>query len=317
MSARKTEPYTCRVCGKSQYTKPVAVLEEKYSVLRCGYCTFESLDPLPSDRELDEFYTNYPFTQLRNRDKLKNDEIRKLHAKIIDFLISHSDTKENSKFLDYGFGKAHFLQALAERGIAASGVECSDADCRRLKEYCENKGLNIEVASGGAASLKQLTKKPFDCITLFSTLEHVPDPVNLISELSKIHKPGGVLYIECPNNDALYLKVKNLIRKRLERENFFNALKSVEHLSGFNRRSVTALLKRTGYFPVEVRDFRAGDGVHQVENIYWYPSLYSILFKKGYRNLYSALQCFHKILDIPAHMLFGKGSGLYALARKL
>lgn len=42
-------------------------------------------------------------------------------------------------------------------------------------------------------------KKCFDLIVLNDVLEHVPQPVELLTNLKKLLKPGGKLFIRCPN----------------------------------------------------------------------------------------------------------------------
>ena len=137
--------YVCKICGNRQEIKPLAVLKGKYRVLKCDYCTLETVDPLPADEELSGFYNSYHFTAPEWPGPSKMALMQKMHNKIADCLLSKINEKENPKFLDYGFGRGYFLKCLAEKGIAASGVEYSEENCRQLEIFFKDRGMVPDI----------------------------------------------------------------------------------------------------------------------------------------------------------------------------
>lgn len=308
--------YSCRICGLRQKIKPLANINKKYTIVKCRGCSFASVSPLPTNQELAQWYEHYHFKDAKAKEIKALERLSALYQPIIDFLVSKFDNGTKPEFLDYGFGKGAFLIQVAKNGYAATGIEISEDNCQALRNWSKHDGLDIEILKISDNSPNFSFSERFDCITVFSVVEHVLAPLELLSRLRALLKKGGILYLESPNNDALYLKIKNILRKRINREGFFDSLNPPQHLSGFNRRSMAELLSKTGYSVLEVNDYRSADRIHQAETIFYYPSLADIIFNKNLRNVYATLQYLHKMLDYPAHYLFGAGSGLFALARK-
>lgn len=95
--------------------------------------------------------------------------------------------------LDFGCGNGGFL--LRARGVAfyVAGVEPEE----RLSDYFRQKDLAVKRALNELDGL-------FDYITLFHVLEHIPDPVAALRDLSRRLKPGGKIIIEVPSaSDSL------------------------------------------------------------------------------------------------------------------
>jgi 2-polyprenyl-6-hydroxyphenyl methylase/3-demethylubiquinone-9 3-methyltransferase len=308
--------YTCSVCGHAQGRRPVAILHGRFAIIRCGTCAVETVYPMPSEEELTRYYSHYQVVEKTHENERIGSELVDRHRPVVDYLVSKIGRTHDLAFFDYGFGKGAFLKHVAGRGISATGMEFSDDKCRELSLYCKKKGLTIRVVQAAESGFAPLPQKGFDCVTLFSVIEHVIDPPELIRSLSRLLKPKGFLYIECPNNDALYLKIKNIVRTRVGRTDFFNSLNPPQHLYGFNRRSLGTLLERAGLVPVEIADYPYADGLHQVETLYWYPTFGTVLGSHEYWNFYQVSKLLIRALDPLASRFFRAGGGLYALARK-
>jgi len=307
--------YRCRICNLTQEAIPSAVILNKYSIIRCRQCSFESVCPLPSLEDLRGYYKDYSYTKLEG---INDQTPPYLYQKIIDYLLSAiNSNKKKISFLDYGFGKGAFLKQINKNGFLACGIELGEQSYQQMIQHCKENNSNIDVVKITDHYLNYLPHEPFDCITLFYVIEHVLDPSGLLSYLSAHQESGGILYLECPNNDALYLKVKNLLRRQIHRMDFFNTLNPPQHINGFNRRSITELLRQCGYRILEVDDFYVADYTHMVESLTWYLSFRELLLNSKLWHPYPLLQCLHKRLDLPASKILRSGSGLYALARKI
>lgn len=304
--------YSCPVCGVSSKYDSIASISYKYLVVKCNHCTVEFIRPLPSIGDLFAYYNNYDVTQESEHIDYR---LAKLYQRIINYLILKI-VKKDPCFLEYGFGKGAFLKQISLNGFAGFGIELNKSNCQNLQRYCKENNLEIKVLDTTGDFLDTLPKNTFDIIVLFQIIEHIVDPLGLLLYLYGLQKPGGILYLECPNNDALYLKLKNLIRNKICRENFYNSLSPPRHLYGFNRKSIKILLERSGYAPVEVDDYFFGDGIHQIESIYYYPTFLNFIKDKNLWNLYGVLMFLARLLDPLASKLFMAGGGLYALARK-
>lgn len=90
--------------------------------------------------------------------------------------------------LDIGCGTGHFTRWMAEKGLAAVGLDSSEAmlsEARRL-------GGEAEYLRGDALLLP-FADRSYDLATMITTLEFLPDPVRGLSEAARVARRGVVL----------------------------------------------------------------------------------------------------------------------------
>jgi 2-polyprenyl-3-methyl-5-hydroxy-6-metoxy-1,4-benzoquinol methylase len=302
--------FHCRICGTAQHVKPRAVLRNNYKVVKCPKCTVACLQPIPSENELKQYYERYYLTRTRND---RQDDLVDLHRGVLQYLLHRSSHQAGISILDFGFGSGSFLKLVAKSKHRAFGTDLSEQNCQQLESYCKQNDLIITIVNLGEQSLADFGNINFDVITMFQIIEHLPDPVASLSALSSLQRSGGLIYVECPNNDALYLGIKNAVNKIIRRNEFCDSLKVPEHIFGFNKGSIKTMLANIGYEILDFGDYYYSDGLHQVESIYWWPS-FPRNCVSGFPNTFvkSLIQCF----DMLSSKIFHSGAGLYVLAEK-
>jgi 2-polyprenyl-3-methyl-5-hydroxy-6-metoxy-1,4-benzoquinol methylase len=273
-------------------------------------CSVTGLWPLPDQDELARHYANYYLT--RTSDAERQDRLVDLHRGIVEYLLGQERLPARPSFLDYGFGSGSFLRCVARLGHQATGADVSSQNVVQLRETAARDGLAIDAIELTGGSLAALAGRRYDVVTLFQVIEHVLHPLELVSELSRLQAPGGLLYIECPNDDAVWAGAKTVIHRALKHDSW-NSLKHPEHLHGFNRRAITSLLASAGYDTVEVGDYGYRDGLHQVESEFWWPKLGH--GRKG-RSVSGVVRSAIPLFDRLMSAGFKAGSGLFALGRR-
>jgi SAM-dependent methyltransferase len=143
--------------------------------------------------------------------------------------------------LDIGTGEGSFLEQLLDLGFGSvRGYEPSAAPLAaaapRVRDLIVHDVFDAEHAATGA---------PYDLITCFMTIEHVPDPAQLCRDAHGLLAPGGALMLVCHDRRA---PVNRALGMR-------SPIIDIEHLQLFSHGSARRLLERTGYAPVEVRRF--------------------------------------------------------------
>ena len=98
--------------------------------------------------------------------------------------------------LDVGSGNGEFLRSASDAGWRSCGCDPDPKSVERAR-----KG-GFEVRLGGIESWAD-APGAFDAITLNHVIEHVHDPLAEIAQASRLLRPGGMIYIETPNVDAL------------------------------------------------------------------------------------------------------------------
>jgi len=294
----------CVVCGHADasviYTglryrkKPT---QKTYSMLRCGRCRLLYVWPRPGESELGELYADQDYraeelaVRLAEDCRLEMDILRRLGRYV-----------RGGRVLDVGCGAGHFLNCARRQGWETYGVEIAphSAEFARASYGLSVLSKPVEELSFPAAF--------FDLITLIGVIEHVPSPVEFLRELEPLLRPGGILFLLTDNVRSWMHWV---MRDR------FPWLIPPEHLQLFSTRSMTVLLRRTGF---ELR------GVQSMETIFDDAAIRGIaaLLRRNGRRLSAsgALQkCIRPLLwtTYPARWLFWQlnlGAQIYIFARK-
>ena len=108
----------------------------------------------------------------------------------------HLDGKRRGKLLDVGCGNGTFLARMREAGWDVLGIE---PDPLAVKQAREQNG--IEVIAGSLESAN-LAESSFDAVTLSHVIEHVYDPVALLTSCRRLLVPGGLVTILTPNVES-------------------------------------------------------------------------------------------------------------------
>jgi O-antigen chain-terminating methyltransferase len=111
-----------------------------------------------------------------------------------------------TEILDLGCGSGTWLELLQESGLDAAGVDGN----ARLVEIGQRRGLKINHGDV-LESLRALPENSLQAVTAFHLLEHFDfrGHLQLLVEIHRVLKPGGVLIIETPNPKNLVVGACN------------------------------------------------------------------------------------------------------------
>jgi ubiquinone/menaquinone biosynthesis C-methylase UbiE len=108
-----------------------------------------------------------------------------------------------SRVLDIGCGDAGVIIAFAEAGANVVGIEVDERSIHRGRLRAEEHGVSATLLEGAAESLA-FPDESFDLVILDNVLEHVQDRERTLSEIHRVLRPGGLLYMVTPKPFALY-----------------------------------------------------------------------------------------------------------------
>jgi len=107
-----------------------------------------------------------------------------------------SDLDGDETLLDFGTGMGHFLEAVHPYVDQAVG---SEINRKRLSFVREE--LGFDVYEGTDALMRAFGKGAFDIVTMYHTLEHLPNPVEQLQQVRGLLDDEGLLVVEVPNHD--------------------------------------------------------------------------------------------------------------------
>lgn len=112
---------------------------------------------------------------------------------------------QNKTVLDIGCGAGILTNALANVGHRVFGIDLSSSSLEVAKKYDATKTVSYQIANAYSLPYPDQT---FDVVCAMDVLEHVEEPQLLISEASRVLKPGGLFFFHTFNRNFLsYLVV--------------------------------------------------------------------------------------------------------------
>jgi SAM-dependent methyltransferase len=214
----------CPACSNrlESYLRGVsdAVTGLQFNVLKCPACGMGITDPAP--HRLQPHYAGY-------HGQRHGLTARLCDRRRIALVTKMTGPGVGRRLLDIGCGEGTFLLAARKRGWEAMGTELNAAPARR-------RGLNVfrtldECAEHG----------PFGCITLWHSLEHMPDPRAVIAQIRGLVADDGFVLIAVPDFEGLQSRTFGSSWLHLD---------VPRHLYHFTATSIDGMLHQSEFVPV-------------------------------------------------------------------
>ncbi len=168
------------------------------------------------------------YQETEDKDYFLESESRSMNAYLSLAVIRRY--AQGGRLLEVGCSTGFFLNA-ARLSYEVTGVEPS-----LWARRCAQEKLKLPVA---AATLEQagFPKDRFDVVAAIDVIEHVPDPLELMREIARVTRPGGIVYLVTPDIGSLSAKI---LRGR------WWGLRPA-HITYFSRHTLAALLEKSGF----------------------------------------------------------------------
>lgn len=136
-----------------------------------------------------------------------------------DWFISKCLMRFQSRIdhLDVGCATGTSVSIFQQFGFNSSGIDPSSQPV----ELGQAAGRDLQV---GYLQEAGFPNDAFDVVTMYEVIEHVPDPISLLTEVARILKPGGVVIVGTGNIDSWTRKIRG------ERWDFFDLRKNGGHV---------------------------------------------------------------------------------------
>jgi 2-polyprenyl-3-methyl-5-hydroxy-6-metoxy-1,4-benzoquinol methylase len=214
---------------------------ELCTIVRCRRCALLYANPFPFPENLDSLYSsNDDYFHAHSDQATKTDEREDLIAEL-------ERLTPGRRLLDVGAGLGETVAAAVRRGWDAYGVETAQRFAERAAQLCPGRIFHSSLEDAPEA----LRAEPYDAIVLAAVLEHLHQPSKTLATISGLLKPGGILFLDVPNESGLYFKVGNLWNKVQRRDWVVNLAPTFSpyHVFGFNRKSLTLMLRKNELEP--------------------------------------------------------------------
>src|SRR5580692_3381840 len=162
-----------------------------------------------------------------------------IHRREADATVRCLSAVAGGRLLDVGCGSGEWMLAMRQRGWEVEGCDFDENAVKAAKQ----NGLKVKC---GSLEEQNYPDNSFDAVTLNHVIEHVPDPVGILSECVRILKHGGKLVLVTPNSSSLGHRVFKASWRGLE---------PPRHLHLFSMQSMHRAVAMAGFQSVSVVPF--------------------------------------------------------------
>jgi SAM-dependent methyltransferase len=251
---------SCQVCGgsglapvhelvfdlhiyKSQDAGLAAYSGRRLELLRCVACGFGQPAALPS---LPHFFDRL-YDQRWSEEWIRTEFEAEYKDEIFRGILRSLGTRldaERRRLLDVGAHAGRFISLAAADGWAAEGLELNPqtAAYARRRTGAPVRQLNVHEVDERTAA--------YDAITLTDVLEHIPDPVRVLTRVRALLGPGGWVAVKVPCGPGQLRKEQ--WRGRLRRGYRPTLADNLVHVNHFSPASLRLALERAGFCDITI-----------------------------------------------------------------
>jgi len=223
--------------------------EYNNDIVKCNKCGMIYSNPQPTQKELSTLYKsvidNKYLEETAAREKTFNLSLKQLHRFITP----------PGKLMDIGCYTGTFMETAKDKGWTVSGIELSDW----ASNIAKNK--NIGKVYNKPINKLLLPYENFDLITLWDVIEHLPNPKQILKDLSRFLKPDGIIALSTHFIDSLSARILG---------KHYPFLMDM-HLSHFSQKTIKRILNDSGFEIIKIyphkRILRSGYFLDKLSNI--------------------------------------------------
>jgi 2-polyprenyl-3-methyl-5-hydroxy-6-metoxy-1,4-benzoquinol methylase len=221
----------CPYCSSRDSSKRVVV--QGFSYVTCRSCGLVYINPQLTSEALREVYNDVDVRTFFFRELLlpygealqRPDYARRARE------LKKLSNKTRPRLLDIGCAAGNFLQIASELGFEGEGLELNSHYVEYIRQH---RALKV---SDKRLEEVHYPADIFDVITLWDVLEHLPQPFDVLREIVRILKPGGIVALTTINHQCLNEKLLGA---------GWRYYQPPDHVCSFTPQVLTAMLRDVG-----------------------------------------------------------------------
>ncbi|MFS0575527.1 class I SAM-dependent methyltransferase [Sporosarcina sp. 179-K 3D1 HS] len=220
-----------------------------HRIIDCKTCGFKHLYPFPSEEDLNKFYREKYYSEIKPQDykelsveeveeKTDNVMLNQSYSKIYEKVEKSIDCKSDTELtmIDVGCGNDLLSLYFQRKGWKSIAIEPSKEASNYLKQF------GLQVIDKPVDNIKEFPKENLKFINIQFVLEHLANPRGFLKKAYKALEPGGILRVCVPNDFS---------EGQLAYKEYFNEdyhwVTYPDHINYFTFESLELLLKEHGF----------------------------------------------------------------------
>ena len=227
----------CPLCASKDYSE---IYKERgaIGIVRCKNCELVYINPMVKNPEENYWGDEKKYYE---EARLIFKGIAKHHrdANYLEDLRRIEKIKPEGNFLDIGTNMGFFLRHTRARKWDVIGVDPSPALSDLARKHF---GLNVKTCYLDKAGFEN---EFFDLVTMTDVFEHIAEPKKILSDIKRVLKRNGILFIKVPNGRYNLLKLG--LAKVTGKLRDYDIFDSYEHVTHFTYETLKRMLEETGF----------------------------------------------------------------------
>jgi len=149
------------------------------------------------------------FSQLAHRWWDVNSEFKPLHEinpLRLQWISGLAGGLQGKRVVDVGCGGGILSESMAVQGAQVTGIDLAEKPLKVAKLHQLESGVQVDYRLIAAEDLAAAEPESFDVVTCMEMLEHVPDPLSVMTACARMVKPNGRVFFSTLNrNPKSYL----------------------------------------------------------------------------------------------------------------
>jgi len=238
------EKVSCPTCGNKANKKLIHKRGDGVGFYKCLQCGIEYASPRLVENELLSLYEGDDWKDLSAYSdwtyaNWKSSKGPHYHLVEQNVVLVKKYLDKGSSILDVGCDIGLTVKSLEENGFYSEGVEVSTIGATIAKEKTGIKVHNMELKSYKSSN-------KYDGVLLLDVLEHLYNPIQVLTECGSHIKQGGYIFIHVPHHGGISTRFKRFLHKKGLKKGYKH-FGFPAHIYAFDRKSLKAILARSGF----------------------------------------------------------------------
>jgi len=232
-----------QMCNQKEWNEHNGLVidsKDGYEVIECKCCGFNHIIPIPTKKELDEFYFKKFYEQERKKNYFEKQELqiewweKIFKERCIEF---EKVIGKKGKIIDVGCGPGFFLNFARSMGWDTIGIEPS----LKASEYAK-KRFNLHIINMDLEIIANNEIQNVDVIYSHGVLEHMQNPKLFFEFSNETLNDEGIIFISVAND---YNPFQRIFKNEKKVHSWW--LVPPEHINYFNVESAKSLITDCGF----------------------------------------------------------------------
>lgn len=270
------EHVRCNLCGAEDasllFRVPVRdhqrgrYARDIWDVVRCRQCGLVYTNPRPDEAARKSFYAFKDPEDMRYVEDWFIGAASFQRPTWQRYLRVLKSVQARGRLLDVGCGAGSFLLEARGQEYEVAGYEVSSF----FIQYCRDR-LGLPVFTEALATL-QASGHRFDVITAFDVIEHHPDPKALIRQMRALLGRNGVIAVTTHDIGNPWARLYGPKWRHLQ---------PVGHLTYFDRRTLSRLIRSSGFEIARIGGAHTIDATASAELHNWFVQFGRLIFLRS------------------------------------